>query len=314
MDMYNAIKDSAGQFVFIPKIRGKLKKKYKKFVVLGMGGSNHATDLIKMYNPELDIIVHRNYGLPVLKDIKERLIIASSYSGNTEEVLDGFDLARKKKLALAAVSVGGKLLTRAKKYGVPYIQMPNTGIQPRSATGFSFKSLLKIMGQNTAPVSSLVLKPMAYEQAGRALAKKIKGRVPIVYSSTKNWALVNNWKIRLNETGKIPAFGNVLPELNHNEMNGFDVSKKLSKGFYFIFLKDKNDHPKVIKRMEVLKKLYIKRGLPVEVVLLKGKDPLFRMFSNLVLADWTAYYTAVQYGADPDQVPMVEEFKRILAR
>jgi len=154
------------------------------------------------------------------------------------------------------------------------------------------------------------------ENSGRELAEKIKGKIPVIYSSSQNSAIAYNWKIKFNETGKIPAFYNVFPELNHNEMTGFDVkepTKPLSEKFYFIFLKDEADHPKVIKRMDITKKLYGDRGLSAEMISLDGGNILEKMFSSLLLADWTAYYTAVQYGADPEQVPMVEEFKKLIA-
>ena len=319
--MDQAIRDFAKQFSWNPKIEnsGKLKR-HKKFIVAGMGGSNHATDLIKIWNPQLDITVHRDYGLPRAIS-REHLVIASSYSGNTEEAVDALEQALKNKFFCAVIAVGGKLLMQAKKYKIPYVQIPDTGIQPRSALGFSFKGLLKLMGDNKglAEVRQLgqLLKPSAQEQAGKALAQSLKNTVPVIYSSVQNQALANIWKITLNETGKIPAFYNVFPELNHNEMNGFDrvpASQHLSQGFSFVMFKDKNDHPRVQKRMRVLEQLYIKRGLPVKVVSLKGKDWLTKTFSAVILGGWTAFYTAEMYGLDSEQVPMVEEFKSLIAK
>ncbi|MBI4272789.1 hypothetical protein HY621_02980, partial [Candidatus Uhrbacteria bacterium] len=108
---------------------------------------------------------------------------------------------------------------------------------------------------------------------------------------------------------------NVLPELNHNEMTGFDVketSRQLSEKFFFIFLKDHTDHPRIQKRMDILERLYQDRGLPVRVIDLEGVHPFYKIFSCLVLADWTAIYTAEQYGLESEQVPMVEEFKKLV--
>ncbi len=163
---------------------------------------------------------------------------------------------------------------------------------------------------------SSALKPLDYEDQGRALAQKLHDKIPIIYASSRNQALARNWKIKFNETGKIPAFCNVLPELNHNEMTGFDATpatKQLSSLFHFIFLKDAEDHPRIIKRMETLKKLYNDRGLAVETIELNRQEIFHKIFSCLVLADWTAYYLAKSYGVEPEQVPMVEEFKRLIA-
>ncbi|MBI2506768.1 MAG: bifunctional phosphoglucose/phosphomannose isomerase, partial [Candidatus Colwellbacteria bacterium] len=139
--------------------------------------------------------------------------------------------------------------------------------------------------------------------------------IPIIYSSRRNIALAYNWKIKFNETGKAPAFYNTFPELNHNEMTGFDVqetTRELSDKMFFIFLKDEDDHPKITKRMEVLERLYRDRKLSVAVVSLEGNSKMEKIFNSLTLADWTAYYTAKRYNVEPEQVPMVEEFKKLL--
>jgi len=110
----------------------------------------------------------------------------------------------------------------------------------------------------------------------------------VIYSSKRNVAVAYNWKIKFNETGKIPAFYNVFPELNHNEMTGLDVreaTKELSKNFHFIFLKDETDHPKIQTRMDITKKLYEDRGLAVEILQLQGNDIFHKIFSTLFFCD-----------------------------
>lgn len=322
--MYDAIKNFPKQFEYEPVVENaEYLKKYTKFAVLGMGGSHLAADLIKAWNPFFDIIVHSDYGLPEMRRevLEKTLIIASSYSGNTEETLDGFVQAREAGFPIAAISVGGKLLELAKEANTPYVQMPDTGIQPRSALGFSIKGLFKIIGEEKAlgELKTLTgtLDPGRCEEQGKTLAEKLKGAVPVIYDSRKNYPIAYSWKIKFNETGKIPAFCNSIPELNHNEMTGFDVkevSRLLSERFYFLFLRDSADHPKVRKRMEVLEGLYKDRGLRAEALELAGRTQFEKIFSSLLLADWAAYYTAEQYGLEPEQVPMVEEFKKLMSQ
>src|SRR5258708_25841094 len=112
-----------------------------------MGGSHLAVDLLKCWKQDLDVIVWKNYGLPPLSNVelKSRLVIASSYSGNTEETIDALGAARKKDLAIAVVAAGGKLIDLAKKYKLPYIAMPDNHIQPRLALGLSALSILALM-------------------------------------------------------------------------------------------------------------------------------------------------------------------------
>lgn len=320
--MQDAINNLPKQFSWTPKIENKDKfKRHKQFILLGMGGSHLAADLILSCDQTINLKIHSDYGLPKIseKDLQKSLIIASSYSGNTEEVIDGLNSALTKNLSVAVIAVGGKLLALAKENNLPYIQIPDTGIQPRSALGYSLKAMLKLIGAREALKETKELKkillPREYEQAGRELANRLKGRVPIIYATTGNRAIALNWKIIFNETGKIPAFHNVLPELNHNEMTGLDIkdaTKNLSEKFYFIFLRDNADEPRNLKRLAILQKLYQDRGLAVEIIELAGKNFWQKAFASLVLADFAAVSLAQSYGLDPEQVPMVEEFKETL--
>jgi glucose/mannose-6-phosphate isomerase len=329
MSMYNAIKQSSIQFAFEPKIENeKNLKKFSKFIIAGMGGSHLAGNVLKLIKPELDIIIHSSYGLPAIskEDLAKTLVILSSYSGNTEETLDAYEEADKLGLDRAAICVGGKLLEKAKKDNVPYVQMEDikidgTSIQPRSALTLNLKSLLKIIGEDEILTEITKLKddfrPETFEENGKDIAKKIKGYTPIIYTSEKNFALAYNWKIKFNETGKIPAFYNVLPELNHNEMTSFDVKEKtheLSERLCFIFLKDKTDHIKIQQRMEITTKLYEDRKLKVFEIDISNNNIFHKIFKTLTIADFAAYFTAESYGLESEQVPMVEEFKKLIEK
>lgn len=318
------IKNYAKQFEYEPKVENAAKlKKATKFIVCGMGGSHLAADILRAWHPEQDIIIWSNYGLPPLheKELKERLIILSSYSGGTEETIDAFNTAKSKRLNVAAVAARGKLINLAEKNKVPYVEMPDLHQQPRMATGLSLLAMAALMDERSwvaeAKTLATSLHPARENHRGKDLARRLHGTVPIIYASARNSAIAHNWKIKFNETGKIPAFYNVVPELNHNEMTGFDVKSRtlaLSKHFHFVFLKDGGDDRRIIKRMSVLEKLYHDRGFKVEIILLQGKNELQKIFNALTLADWTAYHTAQLYGVDPQEVPMVEEFKKLIGR
>jgi glucose/mannose-6-phosphate isomerase len=318
------IKNYQKQFEYEPSIEnaGKLKKA-KKFIICGMGGSHLAANIIQAWHPELDIIIWSNYGLPPLPEaeLKERLIILSSYSGGTEETVDAFNTAKAKKLNFAAIATHGKLVALAEKNKVPYVRLPDLHQQPRMATGLSLMAMLMLMGErlwlSEAKTLAIHLHPSREEHRGKDLAKRLHGSVPVIYASARNGAIAQNWKIKCNETGKIPAFFNVVPELNHNEMTGFDTKSRttpLSHQFHFVFLKDGADDPRITKRMSAMEKLFKDRGFKVEVVFLQGKNEIHKIFNALILADWTAYHTAKLYGVDPEHVPMVEEFKKIIGR
>lgn len=322
MSLRDAILNFPKQFSYKPVIENadRLVKK-DRFLVCGMGGSHLAADFISAYLPQVPLTTHRDYGLPATDDatLRESLIVASSYSGSTEETLDVYDTARAKGLACAAIAVGGALIERAKADGTPYIQLPHTGIQPRSALGFSVMAHFALFGlareQAEAKNLASTLDPKTSDAAGKKLAEQLTGRIPIIYASQHNWPIAWNWKIKLNENTKIPAFFNVVPELNHHEMNGFDVTastRALSESFTFLFLRDEHDHPRVQQRFAVLEKLYADRGFAVIDLPIGGRTTFERFFSSLILADWTTYHLGTAYGVETEQVPMVEEFKKLI--
>ena len=148
--MYEAIKNFNKQLSYQPEIENQenLIKK-SGLVIVGMGGSNLAPGLLQIWKPNLNITIWRDYGLPdwTPEKLKDKLIVLSSYSGNTEETIDAFKTARERNLPMAVISTGGKLLSLAIENSVPYIKLPDTGIQPRSALGLSVKAFLKLMGE-----------------------------------------------------------------------------------------------------------------------------------------------------------------------
>lgn len=319
--MSEAIKNFPQQFSFAPVVEnaGALRP-FTRVLICGMGGSHLAADLLPILTPGRRETVYSDYGLPELgeDDKAETILILSSYSGNTEEVIEAAHQAKTLGLNAAVIAVGGTLLQLAKDNNWPFVALPNTGVQPRSALGLATIGLLALLNETAAlsEVQSFANFDGAHLQAqGQALAARLAGFVPVIYASHRNQALAYNWKIKFNETGKIPAFYNVIPELNHNEMNGYDYNaqtRALSERFRFIFLRDAADHPMNQKRFEVLAQLYADRGLPVEVIEITGATPTEKVFSNLLLADWTALGIAEQNGAEPEAVPMVEEFKHLI--
>jgi len=318
-----AIHNFPKQFEFEPVVeRAERLQQMPATIVSGMGGSHLAADLLKSVYMDMRLIVHSDYGLPPMRqeDLQKCLFIASSYSGNTEEVLDGLEEARKRGMVTVAIAVGGSLEKIAREYNLPFIKLPDTGIQPRSALGFSLLALVKIMGleQELLELRSLsnILHANESEPQGKQLAEELHGHVPVIYASRRNEAVAYNWKIKCNETGKIPAFYNIFPELNHNEMTGYDIAEKthdLSQKFHFLFLRDTEDDPRIQKRMDICRDLYKKRNLSVTEVSLGGATRWERIFNSLLTADWFSFHTGTSYGVEMEQVPMVEEFKKAIS-
>lgn len=320
--MENSIINFAKQFGFEPKIENteKLETGKTKFVLGGMGGSHLAGGILKIINPEIDLIIHRDYGLPKISEVneKETLYIASSHSGNTEEVLDFADEAYSKGLDLIIITSGGKLLDFARENNLPAIVLPNDGIQPRTAIGYSLLALYKIVLSDQ--VSELqkfqnIIDSKKNINQAKELAKILQNKIPVIYTSSKNRAIAYNWKIKFNETGKIPAFYNSFSELNHNEMQGFDFTSEnanLSEKFHFIFIKDSEDEERIEKRTKVTEQIYQEKGFGVTSLFLEGDSKIEKIFNSLLLADWTTLELAKMYNTEPEKVPLIEKFKTLL--
>jgi glucose/mannose-6-phosphate isomerase len=319
--MEKAIVAFAEQFTYEPEIVNADKLgDYSKYVLVGMGGSHLQGDIVKNVHPDLDLVIWKDYGLPPLSDLSERLVILSSYSGNTEEVLDALSIAGESGIPTAVITTGGKLLEVAEEIGIPYVKIPETGIQPRVAIGYTTRALLLLLSLSedlvlTKGLSSS-LDVMSIREEGGALAEHVFGTIPVIYSSRKNETLAYNWKIKANESAKIPAFYNIFPELNHNELAGMDVvdsTRSLYKQLSVIFLMDESDHERVQLRMRVTKELYSDRGILTTEIPVLGLNTYEKIFRNLILADWFSIHMAKKYGTEPEAVPIIEELKRMIA-
>ena len=314
--MEQAIRDFAKQFAFSPEIINRENLKTADiFVLVGMGGSHLAGDILLARKPEFPITIWSNYGLPKIVSPERTLIIISSYSGDTEETLDAFETARKAGHNTIAISKGGELLRVARENKTPFIELPKSDIPPRSALGFSLLALIHALGEKKFEKELSLLQsslfPDEFEKDGKKIADQLYGFVPVIYSYARNSGIAYNWKIKFNETGKIPAFSNIVPELNHNEMNGFDATsttRSLCDAFSFIFIESADDDQRTQKRLRILKEMYTARGLSVISSPLDGKS-FQHLFSSLLTADWAAFHTALLYKRDPLTVPMIREFK-----
>ncbi len=325
--MEESLRSFPEQFTFDPVIENSDRlPNAVHFIVGGMGGSHLAADLLQGSDPTMDVAVHSDYGLlpeahlpPARPGAKDRtLFIASSYSGNTEETFDFATKAHEHGYHVACIATGGTLIDFAHERGLPFILLPDTGIQPRTAIGFSLVALAAfIQPGSITHLRGLAetLDPEALQAEGEALAGSLDGFVPIVYSSERNRAIASNWKIKFNETAKIPSFYNVFPELNHNEMTGFDVTsatEKLSQQMRFVFLSDDTDNQAVQKRMIICEEVLESRGFEVIRRPLVGDEYFVRTLSSILTADWAAFALAKKYNVDPEHVPLVEEFKKKL--
>lgn len=312
--------------------RIKLKGKIKNIVVSGMGGSALPVNLLRTYcnslfkaRPEykpFGIFVNRYYSLPQESYIPHTLNIISSYSGTTEETIRALVEAHKNNLSLVGLSSGGNIETLCKKYGTPHIKLPvpYPNFQPRMGTGYFFGAMLQLLvnrglipdtsSEITSSAKKLDSQMEIVEKEGIELARKLKGKTPVIYAPQPYKPLAMVWKIKMNENAKTPAFWNFFPEANHNEMVGFTNPQAK---FFVIMLKDPQDHERNQRRYEPTAQLLKEKGVESKILDMQGDNVFYKIFSSISLADWTSYYLALEYGQDPTPVDMVENLKKILA-
>lgn len=322
------ILDSAGQLGSDMQFFNELcltRRSFSKIIICGMGGSALAGDFFQYFKkkglsalvPKTPIIVHRSYDLPPGAD-ENSLIICSSYSGSTEETLSALRTAQAQGLEIAGLTCGGTLEEIFTERKIPWIKIPRNDLPPRMSLGFQLKGLVKLflayglldISAQAAIASLGSFDISKTENDCRAKSQALINKIPVVYASEENEILARLWKIKFNENSKIPAFANVFPELNHNEMIGWT---KILGPFSVIILRDGTELPRIKKRMDLTAKLLVKSGLPVQFVDIQGSGPLEKLFWGMAYGDWLSYFLALAGGTDPYPVPMVEELKKELS-
>lgn len=302
------------------------KKDFQNLVVCGMGGSALPGEILKsLPHFNLPIIIHRSYGLP--RETNENsLIFVSSYSGNTEEAVDALNEAVNKNFNIAGFSDEGEVKKLCKDKNIPYVDYPQekTGFEPRLALGYSFAAMFRVLDilghtpcdtkqkleELAAELSGL---SEALEKEGEALAKKIFGKLILIYAPYNLKGLPYIWKINFNETVKIFAFSNCYPELNHNEMQGFENAAGIFKEKICVLnLIEKETDQRILKRMEITFKIIKENKIDAINIEFRGKNILEKIFSSITLSMWTSYYLALLYKIDPLEINIIEDFKKLL--
>jgi glucose/mannose-6-phosphate isomerase len=301
----------------------KVSGDFSRLVISGMGGSALPGELLQIYlgqlrESSLEIYLNRTYSLPPQAE-KNSLNFLTSYSGNTEETLSCFAKALQKQLSpLIGFTSGGELKTICQKNNLPLIAIPS-GIEPRCATGYFFSAMLKVLSnsgliKDESPrlleaAENLKNAAKELEELGKTLAQKIQGSTPIVYASDFFRPLAMIWKIALNENAKTPAFFNVYPELNHNEMVGYTLPQGK---FHILTLTHPQDDPRIQKRMRLTADILKENGLETTFIALPQGNIFYTIFYTLILGEWISYYLALAYNQDPTPVAMVEKLKGLL--
>ncbi len=296
-------------------------------IVAGMGGSAIGADLARgVIGPDArcPLVVVRGYELPSWVT-PDAAVLCASYSGNTEETLAVYQQAVGQRRIVA--TTGGKLAELAREDGVEMIELP-AGLQPRAAVAYalvvalevgaavgvceSYASQVEGAAQLAATLAAAWGPGAGEDSLAKQLASGLHRTVPQIAGAGMTEAIAYRWKTQINENAKMPCSAHQLPELDHNEIVGWQRAPELGR-FSAVFLDDLSLHPRLRDRIELTYELVAPRAAACYRVQSIGDSPLERVLSLVLLGDLVSLYLAVLAGLDPSPVELIEQFKVSLA-
>ncbi len=304
----------------------------QRILLCGMGGSAIAGDLIQPLFADITRVfaVCRDDQLPPWVD-KETLVIASSYSGDTEETLLAVAAAQRRGCPLIALTSGGELLARSRRHGFPAVELPD-GLPPRAALGYSLGALLWSLHRWEVIVSpqadieaaiAVLQEGNAILAAGAAersnpcaqLARACLGRFPVVYTtSPEAHAAGLRWKTQLNENAKSPAYCVSFPELDHNDIVGWELAPQRRQDFVLLVLRGGDEGARRAQRVAITLDLLADQFHTVHEIHCRGTRPLARIFSLVQFGDYLSCHLALAAGVDPLPVTRIDQLKQRLQK
>jgi glucose/mannose-6-phosphate isomerase len=301
-------------------------------VIVGMGGSAIGGDIVRrlaQYESKVPVRVHRDYGLPAFVD-ESTLVIASSYSGNTEETLSAFTESLKTRAKKMVITSGGKLKQLAEKERIPvfvidyrappraafpHSLIPLVGIfqklgllADKSVDLHEAADILNQLSGDLAETRSLASNP------AKQLAAKLWGRIAVIYGAEILSEVARRWKGEFNENSKAWAFFENFPELNHNAVVGYEFPPEAKERIFVLMLRSSLLRPRNLLRYEVTAKLLAKAGITYEFMESTGKSALSQILSLVLLGDYASFYLSMLNEVDPTSTNAINFVKQYLAQ
>ena len=303
-----------------------------KVIILGMGGSAIGGEVaygLASAESKVPIWVHQDYSLPPFVDA-DTLVIASSYSGNTEETVSAFVESLKTPAKKLVLTTGGRLRELADKAGVPVFIIEYQA-PPRAAFPNSFVPLLGILhkigllGDKSVnlPNSLRVLNKLSNDfiettslahNPVKQLATKLWGCVAVIYGAGLLSPVAQRWKTQFNENSKTWAFCEFFPELNHNAVVGYEFPSAVRGKMFVILLHSALLHPRIQLRYQATAKLLAQSGISHQFVEAVGEDSLTQVMSLVLFGDYLSFYLAMLNSINPVPVASIDFVKHYLAQ
>jgi len=308
------------QTKYLEKLKGS---RPDRLIICGMGGSGLPGEIIDTFKTELgitsEITIWKDYGLPqdeaqsAKRKAQNTLYVFVSFSGDTEETISSLKAALKIKNAkVAVITGGGELKKIAETHKLPLAVINRDSLTSREATAIMFTKLVEMLESfgvisRTLPIP----KPKNYKKSAANIMRFIDKGIPLMYTSHQLKSLAHIWKVLLNETAKVPAFENELPELDHNEIVSYESRLALLRP---IFIEDPSDPPIIKKRVNLTKKIIKGLSGRTLVVKLSGKNRFERFWNGVYLGEETATLLAAKEKVDPKRTRSIDTLKAWLKK
>lgn len=296
-------------------------------VIAGLGGSGIGGNLVESFMAsglKVPVTVSKTYTVPNFISANT-LFIACSFSGNTEETLQALEIVEQRGAKVFCVTSGGKLLEKAQSAGYDFAQIPNEAPCPRAFLGYSLTQLLyafkgyqlsdtEFEADYTETLALLANDVADIQIKARELADAFYDHLPVVYSDTHFGGVITRFQQQVNENSKQLCHAHVFPEMNHNELVGWESGDSVRNKAVVLMIRSGLDHERVKIRMNICKDIFAERAAKVIDLEPKGTSLIAQSYYLIHLLDWVSFYLAEKNEVDPFQVDVIMRLKGELAK
>jgi glucose/mannose-6-phosphate isomerase len=297
----------------------------RNIVIAGMGSSGVAANLVESLTfGRLAIPIHvcKSYNIPQFVS-PHTLFVACSYTGTTEETIAAIQKALLKRAQIIGIASEGKLLNICKEYNLQYIQLPAGSETPRAMLPYIITALMQLfyhtnligaafIKETENAIAFLDRASKGIESEAELIAKRLRGKLPVIYCDQRLHAMAMRFQQQLNENAKHMAHINSFPEMNHNELAAWKFPEAILPMIQPVYLYSDHDHERVEKRMELCREIFEKKSNTVIDIIGQGASLLEQYYYLIHLTDWISYFLAKENGVDPDQTDDIHALKEEL--
>lgn len=297
-------------------------KKISNVLICGLGGSGIGGTIVAKFaqmESKVPITVCNDYHIPEFVN-ESTLVIASSYSGNTEETLTAIKTAQSKGAEIAAVTSGGELKEICDQNNYNHIVIPG-GNPPRTCIGFSLTEQVfilvkygivseKALSNLTSAIQLLKSEDLSMKAEAENVAQALFGKLPVIYATDKFEPVSIRFRQQLNENSKELCWHQKFPELNHNEIVGWASG---NENLSVVIFRNDDDYYRTQERMEFMKKVITDKGASVTEIHSKGGSYIEKALYLIYLTDWASLFIADKKQIDPVEIVVIDALKDHLA-